>query len=140
MGIVRKFAGYSALERRLVVKAWFAVGAVRLLLWVIPYRWLDAWLLKPAPVTPGTVSPVDVARSVTRASTLVPGATCLVQALAGGWLIRRAGGKAVLRFGVARDDAGFKAHAWLEGDGRILIGGSTAAAYAMLSRTRDGRP
>jgi hypothetical protein len=139
MRLVRKFMGYSALERRLVVRAWFAVALVRILLWVAPYQWLEAWLLKPVGVTSGTASPVAVALSVTRAATLVPGATCLVQALAGGWLIRREGGRAVLRFGVAKDDAGFKAHAWLEGEGGILIGGSTAGGYLPLAHADDGR-
>lgn len=137
MRILRKFAGYSALERRLVVKAWFTLVAVRILLWVAPYRWIDARLMKPPAATPADVPPADLARAVTRASKLVPFATCLTQALAGGFLIRRAGRNAVVHFGVARGDAGFKAHAWLESDGGILIGGSEAAAYLPLTRGTD---
>ena len=137
MRIVRKFLGYSALEQRLVVKAWFTVSAVRILLWVVPYRWIEAWVLKPRVATPGPVRPADIARAVTRASTLVPFATCLTQALAGGFLIRRAGRNAVIHFGVARDVAGFKAHAWLESEGGIVIGGREAAAYLPLTRASD---
>jgi hypothetical protein len=128
----RKFAGYSALERRLVVKAWFTLVAVRILLWVAPYRWIEARLMKPPAATAADVPAADLARAVTRASRLVPFATCLTQALAGGFLIRRAGRNAIIHFGVARGDAGFKAHAWLESDGGILIGGSEAAAYLPL--------
>lgn len=140
MRILRRFAAYSSLERRLVLQAWFALAAVRILLWVVPYRWIEARLLKPQPATPG-VHPDDIALAVTRASTLVPRATCLVQAVAGGWLIRREGGQSIIRFGVAKDQdtSSFKAHAWLEHDGRILIGGSTAAEYATLVQARDGR-
>ncbi len=137
--MVRKFLGYSRLERRLVVQAWLALTLVRILLWVLPYRRVEAWLIKPAAQVPGRATPAEIARSITRASTLVPAATCLVQALAGSWLIRRAGGIAELRFGVAKDHAGFKAHAWLEGEGRILIGGRTAADYSMLAPADDGR-
>ena len=139
MRILRKFAGYSALERRLVVKAWFTLIAVRTLLWVAPYRWIEARLMKPPVATAAAVLPADIALAVTRASRLVPFATCLTQALAGGFLIRRAGRNAIIHFGVARGDAGFKAHAWLESDGGILIGGREAAAYLPLTRASDVR-
>ncbi len=140
MRILRRFAAYSPLERRLVLKAWCAVAAVRILVWVVPYRWIEARLLKPEPAAPG-VRPADIALAVTRASTLVPRATCLVQAVAGGWLIRREGGESIVRFGVAKDadTSEFRAHAWLEHEGRILIGGGTAAEYATLVPARVDR-
>ena len=129
-----------ASERSLVMKAWFTVSAVRVLLWVVPYRWLDAWLLTPRTAAPHAgVSTEAIALSVERASRFVPGATCLVQALSGGWLIRRAGGSSTLRFGVAKDGDAFKAHAWLESDGRILIGGGTAESYLPLTRSDNAR-
>jgi hypothetical protein len=139
MLFIRKFAGYSALERRLVVKAWFTLIVVRVLLWVVPYRWIEARVMAPPSAPAVTVPPTDIARAVTRAAKLVPFATCLTQALAGGLLIRRAGSRAVIHFGVARGDAGFKAHAWLESDGGILIGGHEAAAYLPLPRASDAR-
>lgn len=140
MRILRRFAAVSAIERRLALQAWCSLVAVRLLLWTMPYRWIEARLLK----TRGTstaLNPDDIALAVTRASTLVPRATCLVQAIAAGWMIRRAGGDSVIRFGVAKDEQTeqFKAHAWLEHDGRILIGGATAAEYATLVHARNGR-
>ena len=140
MRILRRFAAFSPLERRLVIKAWFALAAVRILLWIAPYRWIEARLLKPHTARPG-LRPADIALAVTRASTLIPRATCLVQAVAGSWLISREGGDSVIRFGVAKDQdtSKFKAHAWLEHDGRILIGGGTAAEYATLVQARDGR-
>ncbi len=139
MRSVRKFAGYSALERRLVVKAWCTLIAVRVLLWVAPYRWIEARLMNPPAATAVAVPAADIALAVTRASKLVPFATCLTQALAGGFLIRRAGSDAIIHFGVAKGDAGFKAHAWLECNGGILIGGSEAAAYLPLTRASDAR-
>src|SRR5687767_864857 len=139
MRFFRKFAGYSAVERRLAVKAWFTLIAVRILLWVAPYRWIEARLMPPPAATPGRIPPAEIARAVTRASRLVPLATCLTQALAGGFLIRRAGSNAIIHFGVAKGDAGFKAHAWLESDGGVLIGGREAAAYLPLTRASDAR-
>jgi hypothetical protein len=135
----RKFAGLSALERRLVLKAWCTLIVVRTLLWVVPYRWIEARVMQPAPATPDPVPPAAIALAVTRASTFVPFATCLTQALAGGFLIRRAGSHAMIHFGVAKGTEGFKAHAWLESDGGILIGGREAAAYLPLTRASGAR-
>ena len=139
MRLARKFAAYSARERRLVLKAWCIVSAIRVLLWTVPYRWVEQWCLRAGTPTAGGAQPAEIALSVTRASTLVPVATCLVQALAGAWLIRRAGGDAVIHFGVAREAAAVKAHAWLESEGRILIGGGTAADYLPLTPADDVR-
>jgi hypothetical protein len=56
---------------------------------------------------------------------LVPHATCLTQALAAQTLLRFRGDWAKLCLGVARGDFGeFKAHAWLEADGKVIIGDS----------------
>jgi hypothetical protein len=50
---------------------------------------------------------------------------CLAQALATQVMLGRRGQAASLRIGVARDAEGeFRAHAWLEADGKIVIGGS----------------
>jgi len=135
----RKFAGLSALERRLVIKAWCTLIAVRTLLWVAPYRWIEARVMQPPNATPDPVPPAAVALAVTRASKFVPFATCLTQALAGGFLIRRGGRNAVIHFGVAKGTEGFKAHAWLESDGGILIGGREATAYLPLTRASGAR-
>lgn len=137
--MLRRFAALSALERRLVIKAWFTLMTVRILLWVAPYRWIEARFLPQPASTHAAVLPSEIALAVTRASRLVPIATCLTQALAGGFLIRRAGANATVHFGVAKGEAGFKAHAWLEGDGGILIGGREAAGYLPLSRASDTR-
>jgi hypothetical protein len=53
---------------------------------------------------------------------LIPGATCLTQALAAEVLLRRAGEDPGIRFGVAVGEGDFEAHAWLELHGRILVG------------------
>jgi hypothetical protein len=139
MRLLRRFAALSALERRLVVKAWFTLMTVRILLWVAPYRWIEARFLPQPASTRAAVPPSEIALAVTRASKLVPFATCLTQALAGGFLIRRAGTNAVVHFGVAKGEAGFKAHAWLESNGGIVIGGREAAAYLPLTRASETR-
>ncbi len=50
---------------------------------------------------------------------------CLTQALAVDYLFRRAGVPADLHIGVARQENGeLKAHAWVESEGEVVIGGN----------------
>lgn len=54
---------------------------------------------------------------------------CLPQALALQWFLRRKGIVTSLHIGVKKDDTkGIAAHAWLEKNGRVLIGGSDSPA------------
>lgn len=78
-------------------------------------------------------TPREIGRAVERAATVVPGATCLVQALAAEWLLRREGWDPTVRIGVARHGNGVAAHAWVECGGEIVLGGEEAAAYAALA-------
>ena len=64
-----------------------------------------------------------IASSVRRAARYVPSATCLTQALAANFLLRRIGVSAFLRIGVANSSKGrLEAHAWLESHGKIIVG------------------
>lgn len=51
-------------------------------------------------------------------------ANCLHHALAVWWLLARRGIETNLRIGVRKDHAGFSAHAWIERDGMIIVGGA----------------
>lgn len=65
-----------------------------------------------------------IAASVRRVSRYVPAASCLTQALATEFLLARRGQISSLLIGVTKTEEGeFKAHAWLESDGKIIIGG-----------------
>jgi Transglutaminase-like superfamily len=68
-----------------------------------------------------------LARDVRVVSSYVPRATCLTQALAGRILLTHYGYPAIVHVGVTRaEGAGntFHAHAWLESDGKVIIGES----------------
>ena len=63
------------------------------------------------------------------------GTTCLTTALVAQALLRRHGYEAKLQIGVRRDVNGaFTAHAWLEREGRVIVGGPAemVAAYAPM--------
>ena len=67
--------------------------------------------------------PRALAWAVRAAARRVPRASCLTQSLALEALLVQAGHPAALRIGVARkDDGAFEAHAWVESEGRVLIG------------------
>ena len=59
------------------------------------------------------------------ASHYIPGARCLAQALATQVLLERRGYPTQLRIGFTRDKGGqMSAHAWVESEGRVAIGGA----------------
>ena len=72
-------------------------------------------------------SPEEMAQALERGSRFVPGSTCLVQALAGQWLLQHEGYAPQLRIGVSKAE-GFAAHAWLELDGNVVLGGPEESA------------
>jgi hypothetical protein len=129
MSAFGKWCDVPTSERRLFVRALPLVAAVRVGLWLLPWRWtlaLTRRLSVPrARRAPGTVD--DVVRAVVRAATRVPRATCLTRAIATSVMLGRRGQPASILFGVARDPRGkLVAHAWVESDGRIVVGGATS--------------
>lgn len=76
----------------------------------------------------------DVAWAVGVARRVVPAATCLVQALAADRMLRARGVVAELKIGVPPHASGeFEAHAWLEWEGRVVVGDrEDLARFALL--------
>ncbi len=61
--------------------------------------------------------------AIRRALPLTLRASCLTQALAGWIMLTRHGAESRIRIGVASpQQQGFKAHAWLEVGGRVILG------------------
>ena len=137
---LRKFLRLPAADRRLLVKALLIVGAARLGLWVLPFPVLRRLMARLSRCTaaPSRAEPAELGQiswAVTAVSRYVPEATCLTQALATKLLLCWRGQQASLRIGVARSEAGqFIAHAWVECNGRVVIGGpaSHLRQYALL--------
>jgi hypothetical protein len=142
MELLRRFFRLSSARRRLFVRTGFLVFGFRLLLWVLPFKSLVRVANRTADGlagAPDACSPEQVGWAVTAASTYVPGATCLAQALAGQWLLRRAAHPARLHLGVAKTKNGtLKAHAWLECNGRVVVGGEGLEHYSAFSLPAAG--
>lgn len=113
-------------ERKLLAMSLLLMLGVRIGLWVLPFNFLERLLNSP-PFIPDKVADWDavfrVVRSVRACSRFVPYSTCLTQAIVTRALLRMRGQASDLRIGVEKDEKlKFAAHAWVEVDGRIVIG------------------
>ena len=130
-------------RRALVVSAVWLVGAIRLGLWLVPFRFVHQSVerasKRAARRPPDAAQELnDIVWAVTAVSRRVPGATCLTQALAGRLLMSRAGIPTQLQIGVARGENGaLTAHAWVESNGQIVIGGADSGRHFTALRPRD---
>ncbi len=137
MKALHKFLSLPPTERRLVLAAVLMVAAVRCALWLLPSRTIIRKVKQLAAETTDVVTAAmrvnTVLWAVEAVSRRVPGASCLTQAIAGQLLLRKFGYASRLCVGVARGAKGdFRAHAWLERHGQVVIG-DTADAYTPLS-------
>jgi len=140
MNSLRKFFTLRKPDRLLLLRTGALVGFVRLWLWVAPYRPLHALLTRWASRTfdSSRISrtyPERAAWAVNAVCRRIPGArTCLVEALALEFMLKRHGFDAQLKLGVCRDPAGrVRAHAWVESDGQIVIGAAEMSRYTVLT-------
>ena len=115
-------------EKLLLGESLFLVAVIALILRIVPFKVLKKSLAARLAAR-ARQKPVDwkqinlIVRSVRSVSRFVPFATCLPQALTAMFLIKSKGLSSELKIGVAKDEMqNFKAHAWLEINGRIIIG------------------
>ena len=125
---LHKFIQLSWADRSLLIETAFLVWAVRLALWLLPFRTVASLLGRMVPAAPRPKDQsqdfIDRAgQAVMLTSRMVPKATCLTQALATQVLISRHGYEARLHIGVAKNgEERLEAHAWLVSNGRVVIG------------------
>ncbi len=136
---LRKLLLLPRAERLLLVNALLLLWAFRLGLWVLRFRSVRRLLAFMCQGRYGRDSahqlpPDRIAWAVHVVGRNVPGTkNCLVQAMATEALLARRGHPSRLRIGVARGRRGqLEAHAWVEGEGRILIGGVGADQFTPL--------
>ena len=122
-------------DQKLLVKTWLILSAVRLALWTLPFRVLRRMVIEARPRAVGNgdtdEQAIDrIAWAVKLSSEYLPRATCLTQALTTLVLLKRGGGLGHLKIGVAKDDNGkLQAHAWVESNGRIVIGNLSGISH-----------
>ena len=128
-------------ERRLGIEVAALLLGIRLLLLLLPLGMVQRILTRP--IAGRTADPTYAERIGRTAAALAPpllgDAPCLVQALAVHALLRRHGQPSRLHIGVRKGQRGrLEAHAWVECDGAILIGGPAALVTRFQPLARHG--
>jgi hypothetical protein len=122
----------------MLLSAAIHVVCFRLALWIVPspilLRFVARRVEKVAPRAASATSDVPrIAWAVNAIGRRLPGSTCLVEALAARLLLARHRHRSTLGIGVGRDaNQKFVAHAWVEVDGRIVVGGRSDRRYSSL--------
>ena len=140
MRCLNKFLALSGAKRLLLLRAFALLWTLRLALWVMPYRSVKERVVR-ASAPRGSderLSPDDIAWCVDTAGRFVVGdGNCLVHSLTAQVLFGRRGIEHRVRIGVAKDSHGqLEAHAWVEHEDRIIIGGVGAERFAALSASQ----
>ncbi|HEY0160901.1 MAG TPA: lasso peptide biosynthesis B2 protein [Thermoanaerobaculia bacterium] len=125
-----RFADRLLLEALLVVP--LARVAVALLPFRVVHRMVDAAMRRRGKAS--QVPRERIAATVARVARGVPGASCLTQVVAAALLSARYGHEATLRLGVTRQDDRVAAHAWLESEGRVILGEPEPGTFVMLGQ------
>lgn len=125
---LHKLASLTSSDRQLLFNTIFLLTTIRLGLWLLPFKTLRNLLAKVTQTT--SKLPTDAVHvkkiiwAVKVASRYLPGRVkCLARALTTQILLERRGYQAQLRIGVVKNEKGLEAHAWVESQGRIVIGG-----------------
>ena len=136
--VVAKFRQLTGQERWLLAQAWLLLLLSDLALRVFPFRTILHDCRRQQ--KPQGQQPVDLSVPALRIAWLVEkagqycplGTSCLKEALVLSRLLARRGVPTQLRIGVGRQAEAFAAHAWLEQDGRVILGDRNIEEYAPL--------
>ncbi len=130
-------------EKKLLLKALLYVWGVKSGLRLLPFKTMLT-LIQRVPINSGPTSFAlnQLLGAMDTAGRNVPRATCLVRAMAGQALLARYGHPTDLRIGVLKDQSEkrVKAHAWLESQGLVLLGGAVGPYTAFPTLGDQGFP
>jgi hypothetical protein len=116
----------SGQEMLLLARCLMVVGLVRVALTLSSYNRVRGTITRLDARRDASIAELRrVAWGVAGAARLVPGATCLTQALAGQYLLARQGNASKISIGIEKGTGSeLKAHAWLMSGSHIVLGGS----------------
>ena len=140
MKLLATFIGLPRHIKALVLEATVLLLLARLLVDHVRLgRWRRYLNASPMPISAGGPAPRALGRKIGRiVSRLAPHmpftATCLLQAIAAQWMLRRRGAASELMIGARRttEDGDLDLHAWLTVDGRCVVGGHQVETYSAL--------
>lgn len=136
-----KFLAHDWSGRFLLLEALVWLGWAKLLLIVVPFRWIAPRLGRPQTESPAALAPenLELARRISWAVQAVArhvplGFVCLPQAMAAKWMLRRRRLASTLYLGLARpDETKLTAHAWLRAGDRILTGRAESLTHKTIA-------
>lgn len=116
----------SGPEMLFLARCLTVVSAVRLALTLSSYNHVRGLVTRLDARRDASIADLRrVAWGVAAAARLVPGASCLTQALAGQYLLARQGSASKISIGIEKGTGSeLKAHAWLMSGNHIVLGGS----------------
>jgi hypothetical protein len=130
-------------ERLLLLEAFVLLGVARLLVLVMPFRWLALSLGRHRHESAPRTDPCDlqlarmIGRAVRSAAANTPWkSVCLPQAVAGQWMLKRRRIAATLYLGVAKKEdepEQLAAHAWLRYGDAILTGAAGHRQFTVVA-------
>jgi hypothetical protein len=137
---LRRFLRLQSNERWLLIKAALLLEGIKLAMRLIPFKVLRRLADRAGRTFVGRRSRTNlpaqtVAWAVETVSQNTPGEkTCLTQALAAQVLLTRRGYSSLLHIGVVKDENGeLLAHAWVECQNEIVVGGYELERYTLLT-------
>jgi len=142
---VKKYAALSWWEQRLFIEAFCLAGVVRLLILLVPFRWLARFLGKHMQESPAQedAAKLATARRIGMIVEIVSCHTpweskCLVQAIVGKILLRHRGINNTLYLGVGKNEGeSLMAHAWLRCGKEIITGGQNMERFTVVGKFGD---
>jgi hypothetical protein len=144
---LRKFLRLSSADKWLLIRSALLLEVIKLGMWLLPFRILRRLVAQTASTSIEALAaerpPADtITWAIETASNYTPGnKSCLNQALAAQVLLTRRGYPALLHIGVAKGEQGhFRAHAWVESEGRVVIGGSELDHFTPLTVLEGREP
>ncbi len=127
------FFKLSGDKQRILLKTLFLMVKVRLMLWFMSFPRIRSSFKNIEPTTTDKAAVTNLIWSLKVASHYVPRSTCLTNALTGYSLFSQYGYSSQVKIGVGKSSEGeFEAHAWLEHNGRVVIGESEKEYVPLL--------
>jgi hypothetical protein len=141
MNRVVRFLRCNTPDRWLLLEALALLCWARILIRVVPFRWIAPHLGHPMAESPGDVGVTErqlalrIAWAVQAVARHVPlGFVCLPQAIAAKWMLRRRRLPSTLYLGLQRkDELKLTAHAWLRVGDTILTGRAESLNHTVVA-------
>lgn len=125
MTIIHSFLKLNNETKWLLIKAGALLWIIRIMLWIFSFARIQRIIKRfTSKVKKSKIPLPQITWAIHIMSRFTPQATCLVRALAGQILLSGYGYDSNIKIGVSRDKGEFEAHAWLENDGRVVLGES----------------